>query len=80
MKEEERLGKSRSTSIELGFSHAWTSIRDSNVSTLITCLVLYTFGTGIIRGFALVLAIGVVISMFSAITVTRTFLRLLYKN
>ncbi len=80
MKEEMRLGKSRSTSIELGFAHAWTSIRDSNVSTLITCVVLYTFGTGIIRGFALVLAIGVVISMFSAITVTRTFLRLLYKS
>lgn len=80
MKEETRLGKSRATSIELGFAHAWTSIRDSNVSTLITCLILYTFGTGIIRGFALVLAIGVVISMFSAITVTRTFLRLLYKS
>lgn len=79
MKEEVRQGKSRGTSIELGFSHAWTSIRDSNVSTLITCVILYTFGTGIIRGFALVLAIGVVISMFSAITVTRTFLRLLYK-
>lgn len=79
MREEARLGKSRSTAIELGFSHAWTSIRDSNVSTLITCLILYTFGTGIIRGFALVLAIGVVISMFSAITVTRTFLRLIYK-
>jgi preprotein translocase subunit SecD len=80
MKEEARHGKSRATSIELGFAHAWTSIRDSNVSTLITCVILYTFGTGIIRGFALVLAIGVVISMFSAITVTRTFLRLLYKS
>lgn len=79
IKEEQRLGKSRSTSIELGFSHAWTSIRDSNVSTLITCVILYSFGTGIIKGFALVLAIGVLISMFSAITVTRTFLRLIYK-
>lgn len=79
MREELRHGKSRATSIELGFTHAWTSIRDSNVSTLITCLVLYTFGTGIIRGFALVLAIGVAISMFSAVTVTRTFLRLLYR-
>lgn len=79
VKEEQRLGKSRSTSIELGFTHAWTSIRDSNVSTLITCIILYSFGTGIIRGFALVLAIGVLISMFSAITVTRTFLRLIYK-
>jgi preprotein translocase subunit SecD len=79
MKEEERLGKSKSTAIELGFSHAWTSIRDSNVSTLITCAILYSFGTGIIRGFALVLAIGVLISMFSAITVTRTMLRVIYK-
>jgi preprotein translocase subunit SecD len=80
MREEMRLGKSRSTSIELGFSHAWTSIRDSNVSTLITCVILYTFGTGIIKSFAFVLAIGVLTSMFSAITVTRTLLRLLYKS
>ncbi len=80
MREEERHGKSRQSAIELGFSHAWTSIRDSNVSTLITCFILYSFGTGIIRGFALVLAIGVLISMFSAITVTRTFLRALYKS
>jgi preprotein translocase subunit SecD len=79
MREEMRLGKSRATAIELGFAHAWTSIRDSNVSTLITCVILYSFGTGIIRGFALVLAIGVIISMFSAITITRTFLRLTYK-
>lgn len=79
IKEELRNGKSKSNAIELGFSHAWMSIRDSNVSTLITCLILYTFGTGIIRGFALVLAIGVVISMFSAITVTRTMLKVIYK-
>lgn len=79
IKEEQRLGKSRGTSIELGFAHAWTSIRDSNVSTLITCVILYSFGTGVIRGFALVLAIGVLISMFSAITITRTFLRIIYK-
>ena len=79
IKEEIRNGKSKTSAIELGFSHAWTSIRDSNVSTLITCVILYTFGTGIIRGFALVLAIGVLISMFSAITITRTMLRLIYK-
>lgn len=79
IREEQRLGKSRSTSLDLGFTHAWMSIRDSNVSTLITCMILYTFGTGIIRGFALVLAIGVLISMFSAITITRTFLRYFYK-
>lgn len=79
IKEEIRNGKSKSTALELGFSHAWMSIRDSNVSTLITSVILYSFGTGIVRGFALILAIGVVISMFSAITVTRTILRLVYK-
>jgi len=79
MKEELRQGKPRAVAIELGFSRAWTSIRDSNISTLITSFVLYMFGTGMVKGFALVLAIGVLISMFSAIVVTRTFLRLIYK-
>jgi len=79
MKEEKRLGRSQQMAIEMGFSRAWTSIRDSNVSTLITSFVLYEFGTGIVKGFALVLVIGVLISMFSAIVVTRTFLRLVYK-
>lgn len=75
-KEEERGGRGSSSAIELGFQRAWTSIRDSNVSTLITCLILYSFGTGIIKGFAVVLGVGVLISMFTAITVTRTLLRL----
>ncbi len=79
MKEEKRLGKPMQAAIEIGFSRAWTSIRDSNVSTLITSVVLYKFGSGIVRGFALVLAIGVIVSMFSAIVVTRTFLRIIYK-
>ena len=79
MKEELRQGKPRETAIELGFSRAWTSIRDSNVSTLITSFVLYEFGIGTVKGFALVLAIGVLVSMFSAIVVTRTFLRLVYR-
>lgn len=79
MKEEQRLGKRKEVVLELGFSRAWTSIRDSNISTLITSLILYQFGTGMIRGFALVLAIGVLVSMFSAIVVTRTFLRIVYK-
>jgi len=79
MREEKRAGKGISSQIELGFSHAWTSIRDSNVSTLITCVILYSFGTGIVRGFALILAIGVLISMFSAITITRTMLRIIYR-
>lgn len=79
MKEEVRQGKSRETAIELGFSRAWTSIRDSNIATLITSSVLYALGTGTVKGFALVLALGVLVSMFSAIVVTRTFLRLVYK-
>ena len=79
MKEEKRLGKPKEAAIEIGFSRAWTSIRDSNVSTLITSLVLFKFGSGIVKGFALVLAIGVLVSMFSAIIVTRTFLRIVYR-
>ena len=80
IKEEERLGKGKEASMEIGFSRAWPSIRDSNASTLITSLILYQFGTGPVKGFALVLALGVLVSMFSAIIVTRTFLRLAYKN
>jgi protein-export membrane protein SecD len=79
MKEELRAGRSLSSAIEAGFSRAWTSIRDSNISTLITCAILYyfgsTFGAGAVRGFAITLALGVVINMFTAITVTRTLMR-----
>lgn len=80
IKEERRLGRREEVAIELGFTRAWSSIRDSNVSTLITSAILYQFGTGVVKGFALVLAIGVLISMFSAIVVTRTFLRVINKN
>jgi preprotein translocase subunit SecD len=80
MKEELRNGRSLIPSIEAGFDRAWSSIRDSNVASLIICAILYwmgsAFASSLIKGFALTLAIGVVISMFSAITVTRTFLRL----
>ena len=79
MKEELRGGKDKAVAIELGFSRAWTSIRDSNISTLITSFVLYQFGTGIVKGFALILALGVLVSMFSAIVITRTLLRYFYK-
>ncbi|MFH1186726.1 MAG: protein translocase subunit SecD [Candidatus Levyibacteriota bacterium] len=79
MKEELRAGKGKKVAMEMGFSRAWTSIRDSNISTLITSAVLYKFGTGTVRGFALVLALGVLVSMFSAIVVTKTLLRLIYK-
>ncbi|MFN8500166.1 MAG: protein translocase subunit SecD [Anaerolineae bacterium] len=80
MREELRNGKRLRGSIEDGFHRAWPSIRDSNVSTLLTCAVLFWFGSqfgaSIVKGFALTLAIGVVVSMFTAIVVTRSFLRL----
>lgn len=79
MREELRAGRSLRAAIDLGFDRAWTSIRDSNVSTLITCVILYwfgdQFGASLVKGFALTLGIGVLVSMFSAIFVTRTFLR-----
>src|SRR5437899_3309920 len=81
MKEELRSGKTIAAAIRAGEDRAWPSIRDSNTSTLITCAVLYffgqQFGATIIMGFALVLGIGVLVSLFSAIVVTRTFLELL---
>lgn len=80
MKEELRIGRSLVVALDEGFSRAWSSIRDSNVSTLITCVILFwfgdQFGASLVKGFALTLAIGVLISMFSAILVTRTFLKL----
>lgn len=79
IKEEERSGKGKETAIELGFSRAFPSIRDSNFSSIITSAVLYEFGTGPVKGFALVLALGVLVSMFSAIVVTRTLLRFIYR-
>ncbi|MEK7605287.1 MAG: protein translocase subunit SecD [Patescibacteria group bacterium] len=79
MREEMRKGKSEHASIDLGFSHAWASIRDSNIASLITSSILMVFGTGIVRGFALTLAIGVLVSLFTAITVTRTLLRTVYR-
>jgi protein-export membrane protein SecD len=79
MKEELRWGRSLGAAINAGFDRAWTSIRDSNLSTIITCVILYwfgsNFGASVVRGFAITLFIGVVISMFTAVTVTRTFIR-----
>jgi preprotein translocase subunit SecD len=75
MKEEMRVGKSLPAAVEAGFRRAWNSILDSNVSSLITATILYLFGSSTIRGFALVLIIGVLVSMFSAIVVTRSILR-----
>ncbi len=77
MKEELRNGRSLGSAIDTGFHRAWDSIRDSNFSTLITCAILYYFGSGMIRGFALTLALGVLVSMFTAVVVTRSLMRLL---
>ena len=76
-KEELRVGKSLPAAVEAGFNRAWNSILDSNVSSLITATILFLFGSSTIRGFGLVLIIGVLVSLFSAITVTRSVLRLL---
>ena len=80
MKEELRVGKSLPAAMEAGFNRAWNSILDSNVSSLITASILYLFGSSTIRGFALVLIIGVLLSMFTAITLTRTMLRFVVPN
>lgn len=79
MKEELRGGRSLENAVEAGFSRAWTSILDSNLSTLITCVILYyfgsSFGASVVQGFAITLGIGVLLSMFTAVVVTRTFMR-----
>jgi protein-export membrane protein SecD len=80
MKEELRSGRSLRLAVEVGFSRAWPAIRDGNFSTLISCAVLYwfgnNFGASIVKGFAITLALGVLLSMFTAVFVTRTFMRL----
>ncbi|KKM02848.1 hypothetical protein LCGC14_1780340, partial [marine sediment metagenome] len=81
LKEELRAGRNLAAAVENGFDRAWSAIRGSNVATLITCIILYwfggQFGASLVRGFAMTLGIGVLVSMFTALTVTRTFLRLL---
>lgn len=74
MKEEAKLGKSYALVVHDGFSRAWSSIRDSNLTTILTSIILYWQGTGTVRGFALTLMIGTALSMFSSITITRSFL------
>lgn len=79
-KDETRLGKSPESALNDGFRHAWTAIRDSNITTLIVCFILYQFGVGLVKGFGLTLGLGVLVSMFTAIIVTKTFLKLIIKN
>jgi len=79
MKEELRAGRSVRLAVETGFSRAWPAIRDGNLSTLISCAVLYwfgnNFGASVVKGFAITLAVGVMLSMFTAVFATRTFMR-----
>ncbi len=80
IKEELRLGKSVDEALNAGFDRAWTSIRDSNVSTIIICIILFLFGqtpgASIVSGFAVTLGLGLVLNLFTAVLVTRTFLHL----
>jgi preprotein translocase subunit SecD len=78
IKEELRWGRPMSAALELGFHRAWTSVRDSNASSLITALILFWFGTGAVRGFALTLTVGILVSLFTSITVTRSLVRAVY--
>ncbi len=80
IKEELRKGKLFSTAVDVGFQKAWPSIRDGNVSTLITSAILFLIGTSIVRGFALTLSVGVFISMFTAIIVTKWFTKYIAKS
>ncbi|OGI27003.1 MAG: protein-export membrane protein SecD [Candidatus Moranbacteria bacterium RIFOXYB1_FULL_43_19] len=73
-KEEIRKGRSLKGAIDEGFHRAWPSIRDSNISTMITSLILIWFGTGFVKGFAVTLLLGVLVSMFTAIILVRTIL------
>lgn len=82
MKEELRNGRSLKLATEQGFARSWPSIRDSAISTLITCLILFwfgsNFGASIVKGFAITLALGVITNIFTAVTVTRTLLRFVF--
>ena len=80
MKEELRKGKTVKTAIESGFKHSWPAIRDGNVASLITCLILFTAGSSIVRGFAVTLGMGILLSLFTAVTVTRWLLRRLVET
>lgn len=86
-KEEKRFGKPPLIAMELAFGRAWDSIRDANITTLLTCIILYNPGnwqflptSGLVRGFAVTLFIGVLVSLFTGVVATRTFIRVLFKE
>lgn len=72
-KEEARSGKNLASALEDGFKRGWTSIRDSNISSFITAVILYWFSTSLVKGFALTLGLGILVSLFSVLIVTRFF-------
>jgi preprotein translocase subunit SecD len=76
-REELRAGKTLYRSVESGFNRAFSSILDGNLTTLIACVAMFWFGSGLVKGFAFTLGLGVVVSMFTALTCTRTFMLLL---
>ena len=76
-KEEFRSGKSSREAARVGFARAWSAIRDGNVTSLLSAIILFWFGTSIVKGFALVFGLGVLVSMLTALSVTRTFLMVL---
>ncbi len=80
IKEELRKGRGLKQAVELGFERAWPSIRDSNISTLITCAILFIIGTSIVRGFAVTLSMGVLISLFTGLVLTRFFARMVARS
>ena len=80
LKEELRWGRPIKAAVELSFHRAWTSIRDSNASSLITAALLFWFGSGSVRGFALTLAVGILVSLFTSMIITRNLLRIFYRS
>lgn len=80
IREELKKGLSRASAIEEGFKRAWSPIRDSNTSTILTAIILYYFTSSFVRGFALTLFVGVILSMFSAVFVTRNMLKVIFKR
>lgn len=82
MREELKSGNDTESSTQNGFKRAWLSIRDGNISSIITAVILFWFGTSLVKGFALTFGLGIIISMLTAITISRTFLYALgnYQN
>jgi preprotein translocase subunit SecD len=79
-KEERKKGETSKVAMENGFKRAWPSIRDSNINTLLIALIMFIFGSSFVKGFAVALSLGVIVSMFSAVIITRTLMRAFVKK